>query len=37
MKTINTNSTTENKPKLIFVSFTNTKRSLWGKHRRYAS
>lgn len=37
MKTINTNSTTENKSKLIFVSFANTKRTQWSKHRRYAS
>ena len=37
MKIKNTNSATENKPKLIFVSFTNTKRTLWANHRRYAS
>ena len=36
MTTLNTNSTTENKSKLIFVSFSNTKRSQWSKYRRYA-
>lgn len=36
MTTLNLNLTTENKPKLIFAPFTNTKRSQWGKYRRYA-
>ena len=36
MTTLKLNSATENKPKLIFVSFTNTKRSQWSKYRRYA-
>lgn len=35
MTTLNLNLATENKPKLIFVSFTNTKRSQWSRFRRY--
>jgi len=37
MTTLNQNSETKNKGKLIFVSFKNTKRSQWSKYRRYAS
>jgi hypothetical protein len=37
MTTLNQNSATENKPKLIFVSFKNSKRTQWSKCRRYAS
>ena len=37
MSTLKINSTTENKPKLIMITFANTKRSQWSKYRRYAS
>jgi hypothetical protein len=35
MTTLNQNSETENKPKLISVNFSSTKRSQWSKYRRY--
>jgi hypothetical protein len=37
MKTLHVNTAKENKGKLIFISFTNTKRAQWSKYRRYAS
>jgi mannose-6-phosphate isomerase-like protein (cupin superfamily) len=33
---ININSETENKPRLILITFASTKRSQWSKYRRYA-
>jgi len=36
MTTLNQKTATENKPKLMFVNFSNTKRSQWSKFRRYA-
>lgn len=36
MTTLNQKTRTENKPTLVFVNFSNTKRSQWSKHRRYA-
>lgn len=35
MTTLNLNVATENKPKILFVSFTNSKRMQWSKYRRY--
>jgi len=36
MTTLNPNSETNNKGKLISLSFKNTKRTQWSKYRRYA-
>ena len=35
MTTLNLNLATENKPKVLFVNFTNSKRLQWSKYRRY--
>jgi hypothetical protein len=37
MKTLNLNTAKKSKGKLVFVSFTNTKRAQWSNYRRYAS
>ena len=36
MTTLNQKPATENKPRLISVNFSSTKRSQWNKYRRYA-
>jgi hypothetical protein len=35
MKTLNSNLGQENKKKVVFVNFTNTKRLQWDRYRRY--
>jgi len=35
MTTLNQNKAAEKKSNLVFVNFSNTKRSQWGNYRRY--
>lgn len=36
MTTLNQKTVTENKPKLVSINFSSTKRLQWSKFRRYA-